>query len=141
MRVSRAEVAAVLWDSGAEPGRAVVALGVAATLTAVTIDVVLVGRLTMFFDLAFVALCLALATLVRRADFWTVGLLPPLLMLAVFAFLAVVARETIADPRDNTVQAVVSGVAHHSAALLAGYALCLGCLGWRARREVHQVLV
>ena len=129
------------WDVGSEPGPAVVALGVAATLTAVTIDVVLVGRLTMFFDLAFVALCLALAVLVRRRDFWTVGLLPPLLMLAVFTFLAIIARDTIADPRDNTVQAVVSGVAHHSAALFAGYTLCLACLGWRARREVRQVLV
>ena len=139
--MSRAEAADPFWDAGSEPGRAVVALGVAATLTAVTIDVVLVGRLTMFFDLTFVALCLALAVLVRRDGFWTVGLLPPLLMLAVFTFLAVIARDTIADPRDNTVQAVVSGVAHHSAALFAGYVLCLGCLGWRARREVRQVLV
>lgn len=139
--MSRADAADALWDVGSEPGRAVVALGVAATLTAVTVDVVLVGRLTMFFDLAFVALCLALAALVRRSDFWTVGLLPPLLMLGVFTFLAIIARDTIADPRDNTVQAVVSGVAHHSAALLVGHGLCLGCLGWRARREVRQVLV
>ncbi len=116
------------------------ALGVAVTLTAVSIDVVLVGELSMFFDLTFVVVCLALATLVRRRDFWTVGLLPPLLLVAVFAFLALVARDTIADPRDNVVQAVVSGVAHHSAALLAGYVLCLACLGWRARREVADVL-
>jgi ABC-type transport system involved in cytochrome c biogenesis permease subunit len=102
--------------------------------------VVLVGELSMFFDLTFVVVCLALATLVRRSDFWTVGLLPPLLMIAVFGFLALVARDAIADPRDNTVQAVVSGVAHHSAALLAGYALCLGCLAWRAHGEVVDVL-
>lgn len=138
--MTRADAAETFWDVGSEPGRAVVALGLAATLTAVTIDVVLVGRLTMFFDLSFVALCLALAAMVRRGDFWTVGLLPPLLMLTVFAFLAVVARSTIADPGDSAVQAVVSGVAHHSAALLAGYALCLGCLAWRARADVARVI-
>lgn len=138
--MTRADAAVPFWDVGSEPGRAVVALGLAATLTGVTIDVVLVGRLTLFFDLTFVALCLALAVLVRRGDFWTAGLLPPLLMLTVFTFLALVARDTIADPRDSAVQAVVSGVAHHSAALLAGYALCLGCLAWRARVEVARVL-
>ena len=128
------------WNVGYEPGRAVAVLGLATTLTAVTVDVVLVGRLTMFFDLTFVVMCLALAVLVRREDFWTVGLLPPLLMIVVFAFLALVAVETIADPRDNVVQAVVSGVAHHSGALVAGYALCLGWLAWRARSQVHRAL-
>lgn len=129
-----------LWDVGSEPGRAVVALGVASTLTAVTIDLVLVGRLTLFFDLTFVALCLALAALVRRGDFWTVGLLPPLLMIGAFSLLALVERGTIADPRDSVVQALVSGVAHHSAALLAGYVLCLGGLAWRARADVARVV-
>ena len=138
--MTQADAADAFWRADSEPGRAVVALGFATTMTAVTIDVVLVGRLTMFFDLAFVALCLALAALVRRGDFWTVGLLPPLLMLAVFTFLALVAQDTIADPRDSTVQAVVSGVAHHSAALVAGYALCLGGLAWRARADVARVL-
>ncbi len=128
------------WNVGSEPGRAVAVLGLATTLTAVTVDVVLVGRLTMFFDLTFVAMCLALAVLVRREGFWTVGLLPPLLMVSVFTFLALVDATTIADAGDNVVQAVVSGVAHHSAALLAGYALCLGCLAWRARSQVHRVL-
>jgi hypothetical protein len=31
------------------------------------------------------------------------------------------------------VQAVVSGLAHHSGALVAGYALCLGTLALRQR--------
>jgi hypothetical protein len=90
------------WTVGHEPGRQVVALGVALTLTAVSLDVLLVGRLTFFFDLCFVALCL---------------------------------RDAIADPRDSLVQAVVSGVATHGVALFAGYALCLGWLGWRLHRE------
>lgn len=127
--------AAAFWDAGLEPGRQVVTLGIAATLTAVAIDVILVGRLSLFFDLSFVALCLGLAALVRRQDFFAIALLPPLLMIGVFTFVALVARDTVSDPRDNLVQAVVSGVATHGVALFVGYALCLGWLGWRLRRR------
>ena len=80
-------------------------------------------------------LCLGLAALVRRRDFFLVALLPPVLMTAVFGFVALVARDTIADPSDSVLQAVVSGVATHGVALFVGYALCLGWLGWRLHRE------
>ena len=123
------------WEVGREPARQVVSLGVAVTLTAVSIDVLLVGRLTLFFDLSFMALCLGLAALVRREDFFLVALLPPLLMSAVFGFVALVARDAIADPRDSVLQAIISGVATHGIALFVGYALCLGWLGWRLHRE------
>jgi hypothetical protein len=138
--VTRAEEGAPVagrgfWQVGREPGRQVVALGVALTLTAVSIDVLLVGSLTLFFDLCFVALCLGLAALVRRRDFYVVAVLPPVLMTVVFAFVALVARDVVADRRDSLLQAVVSGVATHGVALSAGYALCLGWLGWRLRQE------
>ena len=123
------------WQAGQEPGRQVVSLGVALTLTAVTVDVLLVGSLTLFFDLCFMALCLALAALVRRQDFYLVALLPPVLMVVVFTFVAIVARDAIADPHDSVLQAVVSGVATHGVALFVGYALCLGWLGWRLHRK------
>jgi len=41
-----------------------------------------------------------------------------------------------AHPRDGVVQAVVSGLSHHSGALVAGYLLCLTCLAIR-----HKVAV
>ena len=123
------------WQAGREPGLQVVSLGVALTLTAVALDVLLVGSLTLFFDLCFMALCLALAALVRRQDFYLVALLPPALMVVVFGFIALVARDAIADPRDSVLQAVVSGVATHGVALFIGYALCLGWLGWRLHRK------
>lgn len=123
------------WEVGREPGRQVLSLGVAATLTAVSIDVLLVGRLTLFFDLCFMVVCLALAALVRRRDFFMVALLPPVLMTAVFGFIALVARGALADPSDSLLQAIVSGVATHGVALFVGYALCLGWLGWRLHRE------
>ena len=129
------------WEVGHEPGRQVVSLGVAVTLTAVSIDVLLAGSLTFFFDLCFMALCLALATLVRRRDFYMVALLPPVLMTAVFGFVALVARDAVADPRDSLLQAVVSGVATHGVALFVGYALCLGWLGWRLHRECDAGVV
>ena len=64
-----------------------------------------------------------------------VGRMPPLLMLAVVTLLALVARDAVADPRDNAVQAIVSGVVHHGVALFVGYLVCLGWLGWRLRSE------
>jgi len=127
--------AEAFWDVGREPGRQVVSLGVALTLTAVSIDILLVGRLTLFFDLCFMVLCLGLAALVRRRDFFLVALLPPVLMTSVFGFVALVDRGAVADPGDSVLQAIVSGVATHGVALFIGYALCLGWLGWRLHRE------
>ena len=122
-----------VWTDGLEPGRQAVALGIAAALTIVAVDVLLVGRLSFFFDLCFIVLCLGLALVVRPHDFFTVGVLPPLMMLAVFAMLGAVAPETVADKGDGVVQAVVSGLAHHSGALVAGYAVCLVTLTLRQR--------
>ena len=122
-----------VWTEGLEPGRQAVALGIAVVLTIVTIDVLLVGELSFFFDLCFIVLCLGLALVVQPHDFFIVGVLPPLMMLAVFALLGAVAPETVADKGDGIVQSVVSGLAHHSGALVAGYAVCLGTLALRQR--------
>ena len=134
-RLSVVDQAEAFWEAGREPGRQVVSLGVAVALTAVGIDVLLVGELTIFFDLCFIVLCLGLAALVRRRDFYLVALLPPVLMTAVFTFVALVARDAVADPTDSLLQAVISGVATHAVALFLGYALCLGWLVWRLHRE------
>ncbi|GAB3772665.1 hypothetical protein FB382_002817 [Nocardioides ginsengisegetis] len=122
-----------LWEEGREPGRAVVALGLAVALTVVVVDVGMVGRVSLFFDLCFVALCIGLALAVRPTDFFTVGVLPPMLMVAIFTLLAFTRPDAIAHPDDGVVQAVVSGLSRHSAALLVGYGLCLGVLAVRQR--------
>lgn len=116
-----------------EPGRQVVALGAAALLTVTALDVLLVGELSLFFDLCFVAICLGLAAAAGPQEFFVVAVLPPLLMVGLFALLGMSAPGVVADPGDGVVQAVVAGLAHHSAALLAGYAVCLGCLAVRLR--------
>ncbi|MEO6511934.1 MAG: DUF6542 domain-containing protein [Nocardioides sp.] len=122
-----------VWDEGSEPGRSVVALGTAVALSAVVVNVAMVGRVSLFFDLWFVLICFGLALLVRPRDFFTVGVLPPLIMLGAFALLALGHPEAIARSQDGLVQAVVSGLAHHSVALIVGYALCLATLLARQR--------
>ena len=46
--------ARTLWEEGHEPGRQVVALGLALALSVVALDVGIGGRVGLFFDLAFV---------------------------------------------------------------------------------------
>jgi len=122
-----------LWEQGEEPGYEVAALAVALLLTATTIDLALAERLGLLFDLTFVTVCARAALMVRPADFFTVGVLPPLIMVGVFALLGTTRPEVIADPGDGVVQAVVSGLSHHSGALVAGYLLCLATLAVRQR--------
>ena len=123
------------WHPGHEPGRQVVALGVAIALSAALLDLVVNGAITWLFDVVFVLTCAALAVLVRHRDLFTVGVLPPLLMLGVFVLVALADTGALAHPDDAVVQAVVSGLAHHSVALCVGYALSLGLLA--QRRHVH----
>ena len=125
--------ARTLWEEGREPGRQVVALGVAVALTVAVLDVTMADRVSLFFDLCFVALCVGLALKVRPADFFMVGVLPPLIMVGVFTLLGATRPEVIAHPEDGAVQAVVSGLSHHSGALVAGYVLCLATLAYRHR--------
>jgi hypothetical protein len=122
-----------LWEEGHESGRQVAVLGVALALTTAVIDLWLFGRLTLFFDICFVLLCVGLALLVRPRDFFTVGVLPPLLMVVVFTLLGVTRPEVIADASDGVVQALVAGLGHHAGALVTGYLLCLVVLAVRHR--------
>jgi hypothetical protein len=122
----------------------VVALGLALALTIVALDVGIGGRVGLFFDLTFVVVCGAVALAVRPEDFFTVGVLPPLLMLLVFVVLGATRPGTIADHDDSVVQAVISGLSRHAVSLGVGYALCLVCLAVRdrfVRRAAAQVHV
>ncbi|MEP9381586.1 DUF6542 domain-containing protein [Nocardioides cheoyonin] len=123
--------ARTIWEEGREPGRRVVALGVALALTVAALDLELTGRMSLLFDVVFVALSVGVALLVHPRDFFTVGVLPPLLMVGVFLLLGLTRPDAIADAEDGVVQAVVSGLGHHSISLFVGYALCLGCLAMR----------
>ncbi len=108
-----------------------VALGLALSLSVVVLDVGIGGRVGLFFDLAFVAVCVTVALLVRPADFFTVGVLPPLIMLAVLLLVGLWHRVAIASPDLSLLEAVVNGLSRHAVALGVGYAACLLCLAVR----------
>ena len=124
--------ARTLWEEGHEPGRQVVALGLALALTVVAFDLGTGGGVGHIFDFAFVGVCLTVALLVRPQDFFTVGVLPPLIMLTVFVLVALAHPDALA-PDDGLVSDVLTGLAHHAVALGVGYAGCLLCLAVRDR--------
>ena len=105
----------------------------ALTLTAATVEISLSGHLRLFFDVWFVVVCLAAALMVRPRDFFTVGVLPPMLMCGTMLLVALNGTQVIADRHDSIVQAVITGLAHHSLALFIGYAACLVLLVLRQR--------
>jgi len=123
--------ARTLWEEGHEPGRQVVALGLALALTVAVVDVAIGGRVGLFFDLAFVVVCLAVALLVRPEDFFTAGVLPPLIMLTVVVLVGLWERVAIAPAADGLGATVLTGLARHAVALGVGYAVCLACLAVR----------
>jgi hypothetical protein len=111
----------------------VVALGLALALSVVTIDVGIGGGVGRIFDVAFVGVCLTVALLVRPQDFFTVGVLPPLIMLTVFVLVALAHPDALSAGADGVVPDVLTGLAHHAVALGIGYAGCLLCLAVRDR--------
>lgn len=113
--------------SGSRITRLSVLLGV----LLVALDVAINDRLTLVFDVGFVALCVGAALAVRPRDFFRVGVLPPLLLLGFVVTLAVIERGWVADPGDGLVQGVVSGLTHRSSALFVGYLLALAVLAMR----------
>ena len=121
------------WWEGRVPGSEVTALASALVLTAAAAETAFVGRLGLFFDLCFILVCLGAALMVRPRDFFTVGVLPPLLMAGTMLLVALNGPRVIAAAHDSVVQAVVTGLAHHSVALFAGYAVCLLTLLARQR--------
>jgi hypothetical protein len=100
-------------------------------LLVVTVDLLAFRDMTLLSDVAFVLICVAAALAVRPQDFFVIGVSPPLLMLATVGLLAATFRSTVADAGDGFLQAVVSGLAHHAGALVAGYALTLAILALR----------
>jgi hypothetical protein len=123
---------APIWD-GHTRGSEVVALATALTLTAAAAEITMVSGLGLFFDLCFVATCLTAALMVRPREFFTVGVLPPLLMLGTMLLVALNGTQVIASKHDSVIQAVITGLAHHSIALFIGYAVCLATLVLRQR--------
>ena len=114
-------------------GGRVTRLAVTVCVLLAAADVLVTGRLGWPFDLGFVALCIGLALAVHPSGFFRVGVMPSFLLLGVSLLLAVVDRQAVALANDTFVQAVVSGLAHHSGALFAGVVSTLVVLAIRHR--------
>jgi len=111
-------------------------VGIGVALAVATADLLMSGRLTMFFDLAFITLCLGLGQLPRRDALFVAAFAPPLVMVPTFALLGIVNPDGIGEAADGVLQTVLTGLTHHAAALAIGYALCLAALGARATSRV-----
>jgi hypothetical protein len=120
-----------LWEEGRHPGALVVPAAVAALAVAVLLSLLVGDRIGAFFDTVFVLTCLGAALAVRPRDFFTVGVLPPLLLAATVLVLTVADRGAVARADDSVPQALVSGLAHHALALVLGYGLVLAVLALR----------
>lgn len=127
-----------VWEEGHETGRDMVVLGIALALSVAALDLVLTDQVGLLFDIGFVLLCLALALAVRTRDFFTVGVLPPLLMLMTVVLLALTRVEAVARADDSAAQAIISGLSHHSLALVVAYLVSLGVLVVRVRVRVQR---
>jgi hypothetical protein len=115
--------------------RAVVILTAAAMAGAASLQLALTDHLGLFFGVCFVLASLTAALLVRSDGFFTVGVLPPLLLIAVLIGVAAVAPTAIAAPglADDAglLQRVIAGVVSQAAALVLGHAAAIGILGMR----------
>lgn len=143
MPTYREDVSApTLWEEGRWSGRRVTRFSMLASTVLVGVDLVVAGRLERIFDSGFIVLCVGVALAVRPQDFFRVGVLPPMLLLAISTILALGHRSAVAAADDGFTQAVISGLAHHSGPLLVGYALTLAVLGIRVRvlrrRRAHS---
>lgn len=130
----RARVSApTLWEEGQLVGSRVVRLAVLAGLVVLALDLAVNRHLTVLLDLGFVLVCLGASLGVRPRDFFTIGVLPPLLLLGLVTLTAVVHRDWVARADDGLVQAVVSGLAHRATGLMVAYLLTLVVLAVRQR--------
>lgn len=116
------------------PGRGVIVASAAASLGVVLLDFALTGRLSMFFDLWFVVICLVGAMAVRRQDLFTTGVLAPLLFGALIALISLVAPTTFSDV-GGFGKVFPTGLTAHAGALVAGYGVALLTVGGRVANK------
>ncbi|MGH3508824.1 MAG: DUF6542 domain-containing protein [Nocardioidaceae bacterium] len=131
MSTGRAHPSRTLWEEGRKPGRRVALVASVASLAVIAVDLVITHHITLWYDVAFLAICVGAALGVRPRDFFVVGVFPPLLMAGTMLAVALVDRSAVADKGDGIIQGVISGLAHHSTALVIGYALTLMILALR----------
>jgi hypothetical protein len=125
--------------SAGTPGRGIIVSAALASAALAVLDLALVGRLSLFFDLSFVVVCLVAGMAIRIRDLFTAAVLPPLVFGGVIAGVALLWPDTIA-PHLGLVSTILAGLAHHALALIFGYGVALLTVASRvyARRRTQQ---
>ncbi len=104
---------------------------------ATALEVWLSDRLGLFFAACFVLTVLTAALLVRTDGFYAVGVLPPLLMLAILLAVAWTTPQAIQAhglaEQAGTLQRVIAGVVSHATPLAIGHGLVLLVIAARIR--------
>jgi hypothetical protein len=114
----------------------VVVLGVALLTAATALQVWLTDSLGIFFSVCFVLTALTTALLVRSDGFFVVGVLPPLLLLALLTGVAIVAPAHINAPVPadaGVLQLVIAGLVAHASALAVAHVCALAIIAARVR--------
>lgn len=113
------------------PGRGVILSAALATAAAAVLDLALVGRLSFFFDVSFVVICLAAAMAVRPRDLFTAAVLPPLAYAGAIGGVALIWPDAIVADRSLSTT-FLTGLAAHAVGLVGGYAAALLTVAARA---------
>ncbi len=111
------------------PGRGVIVSTALATALVVVLDVLLVARLSFFFDVCFVVVCLVAALAVRTSDLFTAAVLPPLVFAAAVAAVALLRPDAILET-GSLAKTFLTGLAAHAPGLVGGYAAALLTVGF-----------
>lgn len=111
----------------------IVACAVMGAVTAVSIA--LEDALGLFFGVSFVLVALTAALSADIKALYTPGVLPPLLLIALLAIVALLEPQVIDAPglaaNASATQRVIAGVVDHATALVAGHLLALGAIAYR----------
>lgn len=125
--------ARTIWEEGHWSGARVTRVSVLLVLVLAALDIVATHGLSAVFNVGFVGICLWMALAIRPAEFFRVGILPPMLMLGCSIVLSLMVRGQIAEDGAGFLQGVMSALAACATGLFIGYALVLGVLAIRQR--------
>jgi hypothetical protein len=123
---------------GAEPPRRLVITAAAAVLVlAAALEILVRGHVGLLTGLCLILVSVGAALMMRPAELFTAGILPPLLTLGVLIAIAAVHPQGIGvhslDPAASTAQVVIAGFVDLAGALVVAHLLALLLVGMRIR--------
>jgi uncharacterized protein DUF6542 len=113
------------------PGRGVILSTAIATAACAVLDLAVVGRLSFFFDVSFVVICLVAAMAVRPRDLFTAAVLPPLAFAAAIGGVAYFWPQAVLAG-SSLGRTFLTGLAAHAYGLVGGYGAALVTVAARA---------